>query len=187
MNELKISAIDRAETFRYLGYRGTFPEKAVLTAMDRLEKALLDVITPRYVMRVTDIGNPLFVGEDIREFLSGCDKAVLFCVTLGGETDRLIRYTGIQSPLHELIIDALANAAVEQAADMVQTEIAKAYPTYTQTERYSPGYGDYPLEVQPRILAYLDTKKLIGVSAGESLMMSPLKSITAAIGLKVRT
>jgi 5-methyltetrahydrofolate--homocysteine methyltransferase len=184
MNDIKITAIDRMEAFRYLGYRGISPEQAVITAVSRLEKALLEVISPRYVMRVTNLSNPLFVGEDIREWLSGCEKAVIFCVTLGGDTDRLIRYTGIQSALDEMIVDALANAAVEQAADMVQEKIAAKYPEYSLTERYSPGYGDFLLETQPEVLAFLDAKKHIGVSVGDSLMMTPLKSVSAVVGLK---
>jgi 5-methyltetrahydrofolate--homocysteine methyltransferase len=183
-SSLKLYAIDKSEALYYLGYRGSLPEKTIRDKLDVLEKKLRDVITPRYIMKVTDIDNPLLVGDNINEFLANSQKVVFFCVTLGSAADRLIEYTGVKSVEDQLILDALANAAIEQVADLAQEKLARAYPTFTQTERYSPGYGDFPLELQPQILAYLDAPKRIGVTAGESLMMSPLKSVTAVVGLK---
>ena len=48
--------------------------------------------------------------------------------------------------------------------------------------RFSPGYGDWPLEQQPELLRLAHADK-IGVSLSSSLMLMPRKSITAIIGL----
>ena len=52
--------------------------------------------------------------------------------------------------------------------------------------RFSPGYGDLPLEVQKDIFSLLECHKRIGVSLNESLLMSPSKSVTAFVGLEVQ-
>lgn len=51
------------------------------------------------------------------------------------------------------------------------------------TGRYSPGYGDWPIGVQPRIAALLDTPRRIGLCVTGTCLMLPRKSITAALGL----
>ena len=49
--------------------------------------------------------------------------------------------------------------------------------------RYSPGYGDLPLEMQRDISRILNMPKEIGVSLTQSLLMTPSKSVTALIGV----
>ena len=49
--------------------------------------------------------------------------------------------------------------------------------------RFSPGYGDFPLEVQRDFERILEMPKTIGVTLSDSLLMTPTKSITAVIGL----
>ena len=53
----------------------------------------------------------------------------------------------------------------------------------TVTPRYSPGYGDMPLEKQKDIFALLDCNRQIGISLNESLLMTPSKSVTAIFGI----
>jgi len=53
------------------------------------------------------------------------------------------------------------------------------------TDRFSPGYGDLPLEVQPALLEAAQAHR-IGVTAAPSLMMIPQKSVSALIGLSDR-
>ena len=49
--------------------------------------------------------------------------------------------------------------------------------------RFSPGYGDFPLEAQKDIFRTLDCSRKIGLTLNESLLMSPSKSVTAIVGL----
>ena len=51
------------------------------------------------------------------------------------------------------------------------------------TWRYSPGYGDLPLEAQRELVRALDTHRKIGVSLTESCLMMPSKSVTAILGI----
>lgn len=52
--------------------------------------------------------------------------------------------------------------------------------------RFSPGYGDFPLECQQGIAAALELSKRIGVMLTDRLMMTPSKSVTAVMGLSQR-
>jgi hypothetical protein len=83
-----------------------------------------------------------------------------------------------------LLIDAAGTAAVEVAADQAVLIIAQEAANHgcQLTSRYSPGYGDFDIKVQPTIL-HLANAKEINVSATASAMLSPRKSITALIGL----
>jgi 5-methyltetrahydrofolate--homocysteine methyltransferase len=189
MNEFQLKEINITETLYYLGFRGTVPETPIMTAIKKCETKLLDTINPQYVYKIADISeksNPLLVGDDIHDLLRDCQKTVFFCCTLGNSADRLIAYTGASDISDQLYTDALANAAIEQVCDMLQQRIASDYPEYEQTMRFSPGYGDYPLALQPEILKFLDAKKRIGVIVTDSLLMTPTKSVSAVIGLKKR-
>ena len=52
-----------------------------------------------------------------------------------------------------------------------------------QRPRFSPGYGDWPLEEQRQLFAVLNCAKRIGLTLTDGLMMAPSKSVTAIIGL----
>ena len=50
------------------------------------------------------------------------------------------------------------------------------------TGRYSPGYGDYPLECQDELIRLLDGARKIGLNVSRSHLLIPRKSITAVMG-----
>ncbi len=113
--------------------------------------------------------------SDLAKNLSGCNEIVLFAATLGIGIDRLIlKYTKI-SPIKALLLQAIGTERAEALCDIFCKEI-KGRP------RFSPGYGDLPLELQKDIFYVLDCNK-IGLTLNESLLMSPSKSVTAIVGL----
>jgi cobalamin-dependent methionine synthase I len=52
--------------------------------------------------------------------------------------------------------------------------------------RFSPGYGDLPLELQTNLFKVLDCQHFIGLTLNDSMLMSPSKSVTAIVGLRER-
>ena len=80
-------------------------------------------------------------------------------------------------------LDAMSSAAVESVCNSIEEELARENPRSFLTWRFSPGYGDYPLEVQAELLRLLDAQKKIGLCADESFALTPSKSVTAVIGL----
>lgn len=119
----------------------------------------------------------------LRKALEGCDKALLFAVTLGATFDRLImRYSRI-SPSKALMMQAIGAERTEALCDALMDAVSRENGFMLKT-RVSPGYGDIPLELQRDIFALLDCPRKIGLTLNESLIMSPSKSVTAIAGIR---
>ncbi|MDE6149476.1 MAG: methionine synthase [Ruminococcus sp.] len=194
MISLELLHLNRAEAMRYMGYKNKKPDENVLSIIDECESALLKVCKPRYIYKVFDIQNLengisvigtslLFKGNDIRSHLSECNKCILLCATVSIEADKIIRSYETIDMTKAVIADCLASAAVEQVCNQAEIEIKNNLPDYNFTWRFSPGYGDFPLNIQPEFLNVLDAQKRIGVNCTESLILIPRKSVTAVMGI----
>ena len=118
--------------------------------------------------------------------LSGCDRVVLFAATVGTHIDRaILRYSAI-SDTKALIAEAVGTERIEALCDTFTEDIRHKYSAmgYKARPRFSPGYGDLPLEMQREIFRQLDPAGKIGLTLNSSLLMSPSKSVTAIIGLE---
>lgn len=121
------------------------------------------------------------VGEDILRFLENANEIVIMAVTLGFEADKQIEYAQKISLSQALDLDRAANRAINEVCNRLQDEIASKF-TITK-KRYSCGYGDFPLEVQPDIIKAMDATKTIGLYCNENNLMIPTKSVTAIMGV----
>jgi hypothetical protein len=132
-----------------------------------------------------DLGYTRLESKDLQKNLCGCTMAYTFAVTLGLQIDRTIAKLAITSPGKAFAVDALASAYAESAADtlsqMFQAEIPEGF---VLAPRFSPGYGDLSLNVQPSVLEALEAAKYTGITLGANLLMTPRKSITAIQGVK---
>ena len=90
---------------------------------------------------------------------------------------------GFLLPEAELILPGADAAKMLEQCDQVEQELAHCLPNRYRTDRFSPGYGDLPLSLQPKICAALDTQRRLGLYVTESYLMNPSKSVTAIIGL----
>ena len=132
-----------------------------------------------------DLGFARTDAASLRRRLAGCDRAVLFAATVGLEMDRLIvRYSAV-SPARALMLQAVGAERIESLCDLFCEETARraAREGRRTRPRFSPGYGDLPLELQRDIFRALDCQRAIGLTLNESLLMSPSKSVTALIGI----
>ena len=188
---VRITHIDRGEALRCLGYRGGTIPPETEARIARCEETLKRRVFPRCVWKRFDLlpdgtlkGTAFtFRGQDIRDTLNGCGAAVLMAATLGGEIEAMIRKAQVTDMAEAMIIDACASAAIEGVCDGLCDEIAgQASPLYL-TDRFSPGYGDFPLSQQAEIFRLLDISRRIGVSLTESGLMVPQKTVTAVLGL----
>ena len=82
-----------------------------------------------------------------------------------------------------VVLDSMASVAIEQVCRKVDALIAESLPEKFLTFRYSPGYGDYPIELQKTFLTLLDAPRKIGLSVSESCLLIPAKSVTAIAGI----
>jgi cobalamin-dependent methionine synthase I len=60
-----------------------------------------------------------------------------------------------------------------------------SYPSKLRP-RFSPGFGDLPLSLQPEILAITNARKNLSITLDEGCLMSPSKSVTAFAGIDDR-
>ncbi len=122
----------------------------------------------------------------LSKHLSGCTAAVVFSATIGVLCDRLILKYSKLSQTKALCFEAIGNQQIEALCDIFCTQLQEHYSNYNLTSRFSPGYGDLPLELQKDIFKILDCQRSIGLTLNDSLLMSPSKSVTAIVGLKAR-
>ena len=143
-------------------------------------------------VNLPDAGDKVSVGpltlpsRDLKRALAGCGYAVALAATLGMEMDRLIaRYRRI-SPVRALLLHAIGAERIERALDVFSAGLSRelAPEGLTLRPRFSPGYGDLPLAVQPQLFALLDCERRLGLTLSQSLTMTPSKSVTALAGIR---
>ena len=135
-----------------------------------------------------DLGFTVTHSRDLQKNLKGCCRIILFGATVGLELDRLIARYGRLSPSKALCFQAIGAERIESLCNVFNDEIDEIFREqgmYTRP-RFSPGYGDLPINMQKDIFAALDCPRKIGLSLNESLLMSPSKSVTAIIGISAR-
>lgn len=128
---------------------------------------------------ICDFGAFRLSSKNLAATLSGYEKVILFAATVGVEIDRLIAKYGRISPSKAVMLQAIGAERIEALCDTFCADMSK-----DATPRFSPGYGDLPLDAQREIFAALDCSRQIGLTLNDSLLMSPTKSVTAFIGIK---
>lgn len=133
----------------------------------------------------TPIGPLELPGRAIARHLRGCGEVALMAVTLGAKSEMQLRRETALSATGGMLADVCASSAVEQAANVLNEHLrAQANQRgFATTWRFSPGYGDLPLSVQPGFLKALGADKALGISLTPALMLVPAKTITAIVGL----
>ncbi|MEE0912995.1 MAG: vitamin B12 dependent-methionine synthase activation domain-containing protein [Ruminococcus sp.] len=181
---ITLEKLNRNEAVRYLGGAGISLNYRMDRLMDECEKEILEKANPKFLYTEIDLPNEEFMqGKDIENHLSGCRKAIVMCATLGAEIDKLIRISQIADMAKAVVIDSFASVAIEQVCSKADELIAEKYPDCYMTFRFSPGYGDYPIGLQQKILTLLDAPRKIGLTTNESCLLIPSKSVTAVMGL----
>lgn len=192
---LSLGSINREEALRYMGFMGYTPDESLMSRIDALEQELIRTAVPRLVWRTEDIirengvlsaGGVVLRGKAIEEHLEGCDQAVFMAATLSIGADRLISRAQARNMADALMLDALGSAGIEQICDKSEALIKKELSGKYMTWRFSPGYGDLPLETQAALSERLDISRRAGITLTDTLLMIPRKSVTAIIGVSDR-
>lgn len=177
----------RDEVLRYLGYRGQRIAPELTKRIDRAMERCETIARPATVQRVFAADAlPLDLpGKDIAVRLHGACEVAFFFVTLGHAIDQELRRLSVVDPLGQVVFDAAATEAVERLANKAETQIRAdaAQKDLYCSQRFSPGYGDLPLDVQPMFLAVLDATRRLGITLTPSNLMVPTKSVTALVGI----
>ncbi len=180
---------DISQALRYMGVPGE-GDAAACALLERARQALYAAARPRAVsLRAErDALAPYLRGNDIARHLEGCGACVLLACTLGAAADAVQRAANAADMAYAVALDALASVLAEQVADAAERTLREeaARDGLFLTGRFSPGYGDYPIELQNELLRLMDAPRKIGLCATPTHLLTPRKSITAVLGLAER-
>ncbi|MFQ5700337.1 MAG: hypothetical protein ACE5HU_00650 [Acidobacteriota bacterium] len=130
-----------------------------------------------------DASDRIFRGHNAVKLLAGCDYATLLATTIGPALEKRIEELQGTEVADAYFLDVVGSWMADYMADrvdaMIQSEIRRN--GYNRTMRYSPGYGDWDLSVQPDLLSLVGAD-VIGLSCTETFILQPRKSVTAVIG-----
>ncbi|MBQ8062602.1 MAG: methionine synthase [Clostridia bacterium] len=181
---MTLGPLDHREAVRYLGDSRVAMTEEMEALLTECEEEVLAAADPKFLYKVKELPCPeLMVGKDIAEHLDGCSKVVLLCATVGAGIDRMLRIAQVKDMSRAVVLDSMSSVAIEQVCRKFDEFIAEEYPDLYQTFRFSPGYGDYPIDLQKWFLTELDAPKKIGLTTNDSYLLIPTKSVTAVMGL----
>ncbi len=179
------------EALRYLGLKPENMTEQLEADINRTTRMLQEKADFRYTYRLFPIevrenrvevvgSNLTLPGKDIANLLQHSKECVILAATLGMEVDKLLLITQKTSISDAVIMDALAGAMIEDECNKLQDKLEK---THTLTHRYSPGYGDLPVQIQAGVLNVLNARQSIGLFCTSNSILLPRKSITAVMGI----
>lgn len=124
-----------------------------------------------------------YESRTVSKVFKKCERAAIFLVTMGHTVDKLIEKYLKKRPAYGYILDTAASMAAESAVANLESVIEDKLPAKAgMTDRYSPGYCDWPLEGQKNLFDIIPYEKL-DVTLNENYSMIPRKSIAGMIGI----
>ena len=133
--------------------------------------------------KICKIGACSVQSSSLAKALSQCNEVLLLATTIGLAFDRLLaRYSALH-PADAIILQAIGAERIEALCDHFCDEYAMIHGCKLRP-RFSPGYGDLPLQIQSELLSILDAERKIGIFLTDSCLMLPSKSVTAFVGIE---
>ena len=118
-------------------------------------------------------------------YLRDSAQAALFLCTAGFYfTDESHAYNSRDEILEGYIVDAMGSCSVENAMDRIQQQLSREMEARGLhiSNRYSPGYCNWPLADQKNLFALMEGQPT-PVRLSESCLMAPIKSVSGIIGI----
>jgi len=142
---------------------------------------------PKFVSSIksSDILKKLSTGKKISAYIKGADKICVFVATIGGrletEASRLMEGG---DHLRGYLLDRIGSFAVENVAEDFEESlrVKHAAKDRSVSNRFSPGYCEWPTKEQKKLDKILTFKKA-GIKLTGSFMMVPKKSVSGIIGI----
>lgn len=188
--EARLTEPNYNEILMYLGHRGQKIEDSLKNQISKCIDLVKESSRPAVIYKnlpVSDgkIDGLELEGNDLKELLMECHEVILFAITLGSDVEKLLMQYEIKDMADAFIMDACASAAVENVCNNFSTDIADEYKKKDIyiTDRFSPGYGDLPIDIQGMLCDILNAQKIIGLSVNKNQLMIPRKSVSGFIGL----
>lgn len=202
VNPCEVECVER-EAARYSGYRAAGSEnldsqvmEMVKTACHQLHSALMpQAVYEEFELEVEQVeaskkflikfGGVSLESKDLGINLKNCSRIIVLAGTIGARVDMMIRRAQTAGSADAAIMQGTGAMFIESFIDSLNEKLKNQYESrgFKVHPRFSPGYGDVPLEFQKEIFRLLPCAK-IGLSLMDTLIMAPEKSVTAFIGLE---
>ncbi len=186
----RMTSLNNNEILLYLGHRGQEVTPGIQAQIDACVREVERASQPRLVYTRLPLEKGALPqlslrGEDMRLLLEKSREVVLMAVTLGAGLEHTLMRHEVQNMADALIMDACASVAVENVCDCFEEDLRRQVEAegLFLSSRFSPGYGDLPLDTQPRLCAVLNTARRIGLTVTDNHLMVPRKSVTAVLGI----
>lgn len=184
--------IDYCDVLRYSGSHFNLSEISEL--LDDIKQEMFQLVNPKTIFREDDIiikngyyyipaSDLLLKSNDINKKFINVTKILTLAGTLGILIDEKISFYRQIDPVRALLLDTMSNVYIENILDKFEYELREKYSEYYFTMRYSCGYGDLALQMQSQVVASVRADELLGISVNKNFFMTPIKSVTAFIGL----
>ncbi len=190
-------SIDRQQVLQTLGYRAELvPPARISSLVNEYAENALHLLEPSYSWdikyiksingeRVVIDDSIIFKSNVIARLLEQCERVAIFVLTVGSHLEEMVSALSDDGlMLQATVLDAIGSNAAEKLADSVQErigEIARAQGLCI-SQRFSPGYCDWPVNEQKMIFRAIDSK-IAGVRLTKGCLMLPRKSISGIIGI----
>jgi hypothetical protein len=181
----------KREILRTLRYDGRYTEigpDIELLIQNQIENAY-SLIHPSVVYitffnkddEFDDIKKTIVKGsKQVEDLLKKAEAFTLMAVTIGPDLEREVDNIKESDLTAAYVLDTAGSEAVEQSANFVSKILKNEASTQecSLSMRFSPGYGDWPVEASNDVFKYVDASK-IDMSLSRSGILVPRKSITA--------
>lgn len=186
---------------RYLGLKGQSwrgPDAGMEALLERAYGVALEEAQPRHTLvrcavkvaggegeaRVAFGPLPEVSSRQLARLLEGCEEGYALLATLGMGLDLAIRRLMVADAALGAALGAWGSALIEVYLDRVLDQEKERLRERGEflTPRFSPGYGDAPLSMQPGLLALCGAGAL-GVRLTRRNLMVPEKSVSAVMGI----
>lgn len=182
------------EAVRYLGYGRHAIDERTLELIHDSFRELDQTADARCVYRIFEIteqdedrltiGKLRIQSKNLSKNLRDCNRVIVFGATLGTRVDLLMKRYSVTDMTKAVVLQACAAAELEEYCDKMQKHIAlKLDAGLYLKPRFSPGYGDFSILHQKDLLQMLEAPKKIGLTLTEGYMLTPVKSVTALMGI----
>lgn len=187
--KIELDEIPIRSILHFLGCRGSSVNLEWMNELLEWSEQIRKQLQPRVILRRFSIiengklEGTIFTpkGKDVSALLTDCQEAVLMAATLGIESERILLRAS--APRLAFLQDAILSAAIETVCDQAEDQFRTQMKGLYVTDRFSPGYGDMPLEQSREICQVLSADRMIGLSVTASGIMIPRKSVTAILGM----
>ena len=134
---------------------------------------------------ITVENTTLYAGKQVCGYLKNATHIALFLCTAGNLYTKLSAELNQRSDFMEsFIVDAIGSLTVEKAMDYIQQNLSNTLlsKNIRITNRYSPGYCNWPLTGQQDLFRLIGTNPT-SILLSESSLMNPVKSVSGIIGI----